>query len=98
MKELFTANILAAWYFHLVKRHLYDPLDLLQFADFTAMHDGHRDPGAASPSRTTAAMCIHFHIIRQFVIDDMGDLFYIDPPGSHIRSDQQLQGLVPELA
>src|SRR5258708_7322511 len=81
-----------------MKRHLYDALDLSQLADLAAMDQGNRYTRIPRPSRTTAAMRIHFYVIRELVIDHMRDTHYVDAPGRHIRSDEQLQGLFPKLS
>src|SRR6266581_911497 len=98
MEELFAADILSAGYFHFVEGYLYDPFNLPQLTDFPAMYDRQRYPRMTGSSRTTAPVRIYFHIIRQFIVDNMGDLLHVDTPGGHIRSDQQLQLLFPEFS
>src|SRR6202012_3291645 len=88
VKELLATYILPAGYLHLVEGVLYDPLYLPQLADLPAMDYRYRYPRAARPARTATAVCIYFHVIRQFVVDDMRDFLYIDPTSRHIRSDQ----------
>src|ERR1700749_1298911 len=81
-----------------MERNLYDPLYLLELPYLPAMHDRQGYPHTSRPAGTTAAVRIDFHVVWQLVIDHMGDLFDVDTPRGHIRGDQQLQRLIPELS
>ena len=80
-----------------MERYLYHPLDLADLTHFPGMNDGHAHTGFTRPAGSSAAVSVHFHIIRQFVIDHMGDARNINATGGHIGGYQQLQGLFPEF-
>ncbi len=52
-----------------MKRHLYNTLDMLHLTHLTNVDDRHTNTGITGPACTTASVCVHFHIIGQFIVD-----------------------------
>ncbi len=86
VKKLFFTHFQPVGYLLLFEFTLQHLFDILNFEFLLGMNNGYRNTGFIGTSRTSAAMCVNFNIIRQVVIDYVCQIAYIQSAGSHIRS------------
>ena len=64
---------------------------------FADVDDAERRSLLAGTSRTTRAVSIVLDVVGQSVVDNVCQVIHIQATGSHIRSHQQLNGMLAEL-
>src|SRR5687768_17076065 len=98
MEELPAANIFTTWNVQAMKLcidHFFDRADLVCLP---AVTDGDTDARFTGPCSPAATVRIHFNVIRQFIINYVGDTFNVDSACSNICGDEQLDAFVAEAA
>ena len=93
VEELLAANVFTRRNFQTVHLRFHDVFDIADATNVTCSNDAQAYTSFTSTASTTTAVCIYFHIIGQFEIDDMRNAGYVDTTGSNIGGNYQLQSL-----
>ena len=97
VEELFLANLLAGGDHGTLDRTAHDLLDLLNLVLFTQVHQADADATLVGTTCTTAAVYVGLDVVRQVVVDDVGQLLDVDATGSHVGGHQELQAASAEV-
>ncbi len=71
-------------------------LDVLELSPFAGCHQGDGTPFPAGAARTADAVNVALRILGDVVVDDVGHVLHVQPPGRHVRRHQQLGLPSPE--
>src|SRR4051794_9107278 len=97
MKKLLATDIFSGGDFDFMEWYLNHSLYLADLSQFPGIYNGQTNTRIPRSPGSSTSVRIYFHIIRQFIIDNMSDPHNINTARSYICCDEQLQGLFPEL-
>ena len=78
-------------------RSMGDPLDVFEASTLTAMADSDRDPHLPSTGGTATTVGVVLDIVRQSVVDDVGEIVHIQASCCHVGCDEELKIAYAEL-
>ena len=88
-QQLFLANLFTGRHFTNNKLLADNPFDFTHFTFLAQVDDG--DARLSGTSCTSATVSVAFGIIRQAIIDDVGQIVHIQSAGGNVRGNQDLQ-------
>ena len=95
--ELFFANLFPGGYGAFFEFLADDAFDVAHAAFLFHMYDGDGGACLAGPAGASAAVGVGLDVFGQAVVDDMGEVVDIEPPGGDVGGDEQLQVVQAEL-
>ena len=90
-QQLFLANLFTGRHFTNNKLLADNPFDFTHFTFLAQVDDGDGSTRLSGTSCTSATVSVAFGIIRQAIIDDVGQIVHIQSAGGNVRGNQDLQ-------
>ena len=90
-QQLFLANLFTGRHFTNYKLLADNPFDFTHFTFLAQVDDGDGSTCLSGTSCTSATVSVAFGIIRQAIIDDVGQIVHIQSAGGNVRGNQDLQ-------
>ncbi|MPM08866.1 hypothetical protein SDC9_55182 [bioreactor metagenome] len=91
IKQLFFTDIESAWNHFAFKLFSDHAFKIAHLAGFAGMKQRNRNTFAPRTTSSSTAMDISFQLIRQIVIDHMGQIIHVEPTCCNISCNKQLQ-------
>ena len=95
--ELFAANILCCGQRTVYKLLLNDFLDSLYLVAFACVDNRNRCTLLACTTCTTASVGVAFNVVGQSVVDDVGQIVYVQSTSGNVGSHEELHIVLAEL-